>query len=401
MLKNALNGTSKVVRIFRSQRRIKSVLFLILLLAFYLLPRILPKYKNNLKYDKYAVAVKSGKEVAFRRIPAQLLTFLGAINNLILIGESSGKIGKYEMEDVYTHLYDYEQEVNKSSQRIERRGLDEQVEVDENSIGWKSDAHKNFPGLKLLWNRFPNADWYVMIDDDTYLSMENLENYLSQYNPSQPLYIGSPTSFIGCDGVTSWTGGPLFAHGGSGIIISRGAMEKLTPLVPKCIRSYKSCWAGDIKVSLCLRDVGVLMEPVQPFLFNRDPPNSKFGFPDNPCLKPITFHHLLPEQIQKLYDLETSLNAKGRYINYGQIHQDWMVEKEGNVVKGNRPGGDYHHEKMPNLEECKQKCMNDSVCMSFTYTSSQECFLKDSIPGLVNSHDEVTAQFASKYYCKI
>jgi hypothetical protein len=65
------------------------------------------------KYDKYAVALKTGMEVALKRTPVQILTFLRPINNLILVGEAPGvSVGKYKMVDVYTHLYDYEKDVS-------------------------------------------------------------------------------------------------------------------------------------------------------------------------------------------------------------------------------------------------------------------------------------------------
>jgi hypothetical protein len=73
---------------------------------------------------------------------------------------------------------------------------DKAVKVDESSIGWKSDAHKNFPGFKSLYKSFPNASWYVMLDDDTYLNMKNLDHHLSQFDPLLPYYIGSPTGFV-------------------------------------------------------------------------------------------------------------------------------------------------------------------------------------------------------------
>ncbi|KAJ3307523.1 hypothetical protein HDU76_004597 [Blyttiomyces sp. JEL0837] len=51
----------------------------------------------------------------------------------------------------------------------------EAVKVDESSQGWKLDAHKNLPGLQILYQRFPDADWYLMIDDDSYMFFDNLD----------------------------------------------------------------------------------------------------------------------------------------------------------------------------------------------------------------------------------
>lgn len=185
------------------------------------------------RYDKYAVALKTGKEVALKRTPVQLLTFLAPVRNLLLVGEAPGvNVGRLNMVDVYSHLYDYEKDgiIDIISEVLEKRELalltssesqihisvrslgssmmaqdfenhlnkreDAEVVPDEESIGWKADAHKNFPGFQELYTQFPNASWYIMIDDDTYLYMEYLDEYLSKFNPLKPYYIGSPTVFV-------------------------------------------------------------------------------------------------------------------------------------------------------------------------------------------------------------
>jgi hypothetical protein len=148
-------------------------------------------------FDKYAVSLKTGKEIALIRTPVQLLTFLRPVNNILIIGEAPDiSVGKYKMIDVVSHLYDYEK--NNDSVSIFKRdtNLDTSVIVNEESAGWKSDAHKNFPGFISLWNAYPNASWYIMLDDDSYVFMDNLDIYLKNFDPSKPYYIGSPTSFV-------------------------------------------------------------------------------------------------------------------------------------------------------------------------------------------------------------
>jgi len=101
--------------------------------------------------------------------------------------------------------------------------LDYKQEKD--SPGWNGDAHKFLPGFKILNDRFPHAKWYVMIDDDTYLIMRNLAHLLKAYDPSKPYYIGNGNVFVGCDNVKKFGEGPSFAHGGSGIVVSRAALK--------------------------------------------------------------------------------------------------------------------------------------------------------------------------------
>jgi hypothetical protein len=63
-------------------------------------------FKFNPKWDDFAIAVKTGREVALERVPIQLLTFLSDVKNKIIIGDGPNvTIGDYEMIDVYTNLY--------------------------------------------------------------------------------------------------------------------------------------------------------------------------------------------------------------------------------------------------------------------------------------------------------
>jgi hypothetical protein len=66
-----------------------------------------PFLKFDPQWDDFAIAVKTGSEVALQRVPIQLLTFLSDVRNKIIIGDGPNvTVGDYEMIDVYTHLYD-------------------------------------------------------------------------------------------------------------------------------------------------------------------------------------------------------------------------------------------------------------------------------------------------------
>jgi glycoprotein-N-acetylgalactosamine 3-beta-galactosyltransferase len=46
---------------------------------------------------------------------------------------------------------------------------------------------------KYIWEHFPNFEWYLKMDDDTYVIMENLKHFLSQHkhgSNDEPLLFG-------------------------------------------------------------------------------------------------------------------------------------------------------------------------------------------------------------------
>lgn len=178
-------------------------------------------------FDKIAIAVKTGAATALQRVPVQAATFLRHVKNWILIGETPGMfVGERPIIDVYSSLYSEPpfpdhlgahagHGPNASFARAPKMSLSESggaghrrllkrhnegghkekdaIVPDNSAEGWKKDAHKNLPGFVHLWNNFPNADWYFMIDDDTYLFLENVVKAVEGLNPENAYYFGTPT----------------------------------------------------------------------------------------------------------------------------------------------------------------------------------------------------------------
>ena len=64
------------------------------------------KIGNDSQWDDFAIALKTGKEVALERAPIQLLTFLADVKNKIIIGNGPNvTVGEMEVIDVITDLY--------------------------------------------------------------------------------------------------------------------------------------------------------------------------------------------------------------------------------------------------------------------------------------------------------
>ncbi|KAJ3272991.1 hypothetical protein HDV01_004897 [Terramyces sp. JEL0728] len=355
------------------------------------------------KYDNFAFAVKTGKDIAQKRAPIQFLTFLAPVRNVLMIGEAPGvAVGDIPMIDVVTHLYDGvelpPEKKRKKKPKTKKKKVDgqeivvEEIVPDEASEGWKSDAHKNLPGFRQLYQHYPNADWYIMIDDDTYVFMENLHFRLAHFKPEKPYYFGSANVFTGCDSVKKLGSGPFFAHGGSGIVLSKAAIKKLIPIIDSCLPKYHGCWAGDIRLALCLRDADILLgDPLQ---FHRDPPHDKFNY-TKPCVRPNTFHHLLLPQIQKLYEIELASRKKNKngLVTMDKVFQAFITEDL--KQDADRKGKSYAKKEMADIEDCKRFCKEDIHCVSFTLDggfclkkneSNPLIYKKGAVNGVIKEH---------------
>ncbi|KAJ3326267.1 hypothetical protein HDV06_000143 [Boothiomyces sp. JEL0866] len=359
------------------------------------------------KYDNLAFAVKTGKDIAQKRAPIQFLTFLAPVRNILMIGEAPGvAVGDIPMIDVVTHLYDGvtlppEKKRKKRKPKTKKKMVEgqeiavEEVIPDEASEGWKSDAHKNLPGFRQLYEHYPNADWYIMIDDDTYVFMENLHFRLAHFKPEKPYYFGSANVFTGCDSVKKLGKGPFFAHGGSGIVLSKAAIKKLVPIIDSCLPKYHQCWAGDIRLALCLRDAGILLG--DPLHFYRDPPHDKFNY-TKPCALPNTFHHLLVPQVQKLYEIEMAARKKNKrgLVTMDEIFQNFI--NDDYKQDADRKGKPYAQKEMSQVEQCKEYCRQDLNCISYTLDGGL-CFKKNQSNPLIYRKGAINGVIKEHFIC--
>ncbi|KAL7749893.1 hypothetical protein RI367_004769 [Sorochytrium milnesiophthora] len=334
------------------------------------LPTRTPFRITDPRWDDYIIGLKSGIDTAADRVPIQLVTFLQGVKNVWLFGDGDVEVSDLKMVDVVTGAYQHAQEVIRErnggvlpeyeepdesfapphlrNQLRQRPSLHKrepahdpaaanrhhsnkkhkspnnrhnahfvpgkskpgsQIDLipDQASRGWRLDAHKNLPAFREMYHRYPDGKWYVMIDDDTYMFMENLHVFLRGFNHSEPWYLGAPNHFRGCDGVRKLGEGPPFGHGGSGIVLSREALRRLVNQTDECILKYNACWAGDIRVGLCLRDIGI---PINVTMsgrryFNAIAPHwSGHPYYEDPCKRVVSFHHLKPAFMQRLYSIE-------------------------------------------------------------------------------------------------
>ena len=86
-----------------------------------------------------------------------------------------------------------------------------------NLAAWTLDKYKNVHILKKTWALKPDMDWYIFIDADTYIFWPNLLLWLHTLDPTEKSYFGSAVSLSS----------DRFAHGGSGIILSKASMYEI------------------------------------------------------------------------------------------------------------------------------------------------------------------------------
>jgi hypothetical protein len=283
-----------------------------------------------------AVVLKTGSSVMSARLPNLLSDYLRHVPNLLVVSDSSApppEPGRPAVLDVlHGPAARAIAEVDAKAVAMATRALVEQTQASapplpspppppspppEAEVGWDADRRKNIPAYVATWARFPGRDWYIMVDDDTWVDLPNLAALVAPLNASEPLYLGNPyvISGRGCAGLRL-EDGRLFAHGGSGIILSRAAVGLLVPQAPTCMRDFGECWAGDGMLGLCLYSIGItprrgdglcgdspfdLFRPDARGCPPRDPPPEHCVAP-----RPVTYHRIREQwQVAMLAEHET------------------------------------------------------------------------------------------------
>ncbi|KAL1581864.1 hypothetical protein WHR41_09526 [Cladosporium halotolerans] len=187
--------------------------------------------------------------------------------------------------------------------------------------GWKLDKWKCLPMINRTLQMRPDKQWYVFVEADTFILWSMLLRYLESFDPSKPIYAGNPKLI----------GEVMFAHGGSGFVVSRPALESVVEHYATRKEEIESFtnehWAGDCILGKILFDSGVSMTNAWPafqgdypgFLSykpaDRRPVANNIAF--EWCGPTVSYHHMAPSQIEELWHFE----------------QDWLINQSpGNKV---------------------------------------------------------------------
>jgi len=129
----------------------------------------------------------------------------------------------------------------------------------ENKIfGWEDKTGDDYNSCPLKYMCFfkevdlpEEYDWYIFIDDDTFVIHDRMVKLLQKYKSELPLYIGQPLYHLQ----------PLvYMGGGCGFILSAPAFHKLKTYVKETpyreLRTGRDMFCGDVSVGQWIKNVG-------------------------------------------------------------------------------------------------------------------------------------------------
>ncbi|KAF2818742.1 hypothetical protein CC86DRAFT_375612 [Ophiobolus disseminans] len=330
-----------------------------------------------------AIVLKMGAAEAATVLP-QYLNRLGRCKqDLLLFSDRKDTYSGFDIADALAHLRP-EYKYNNPDFDVYDDIQNGNTSAHKTKEGWRLDKYKFLPMME--WTKYyrPDAMWYVFIELDTYVNYDNLHRFLAHFNPKSAHYFGSPLPGAHV---------PFYAHGGSGYVLSRGALDKLmafgrmfgenkhfpgTHFFGQDVR--KAC-CGDDVLAQVLKKSGVSLRGYFPMFNGAETYSIRFNA-EQWCEAIITLHHMNDEDLTDLQKWEQSRPYPERPLTFEELFtviephldektDDWSnMSEDVTYDKGSGPAKSF--------DACYKACLKDAKCMQFEH-SGIECRLGHSI----------------------
>jgi hypothetical protein len=195
--------------------------------------------------------------------------------------------------------------------------------------GWTLDKYKFLPMMRKTLELHPTKKWYVFLEADTYIFWSSLLAYAAALDSQKPHYIGGQNS----------VGDIEFAHGGTGFLVSRPALE----MVVKEYVAHKSDWevltrehwCGDCVLGKAFKDAGVPLAAAWPIWQGDRVGRMNYDRVDEGerrqwCGPTVSYHHLSPVAIRDLWEFEQNWMSKAGKV---RVSSDLAVMR---LISGGR-----------------------------------------------------------------
>lgn len=261
------------------------------------------------------VVLKTGITEAQDKVPVHTRTTLRCVPNKLIVSDYEEEIAGLKTHDVFRNST-AELRANEDFamyNRAREHGRVGLLDTDHTKVengaqgmsgnpGWKLDKWKFLPMVTEARNYMPDAKWYVFMEADTYPIWPNLLAWLDELPDGQKLYLGNQM-MIGPD---------VFAHGGSGFILSHDAIHAVANEYGNRPAAWhektNEHWAGDCILGIALATIGIPLIWSWPHVTDRsiweqDALNEGFGIKQW-CYPPFSFHHMTPKDVVRIHDFE-------------------------------------------------------------------------------------------------
>ncbi|KAF2199714.1 hypothetical protein GQ43DRAFT_442236 [Delitschia confertaspora ATCC 74209] len=325
-------------------------------------------------FDNIQVVLKVGTAEVGSMLPTYLGSVLSCIPDPLIFSDHQEKAFGHTIFDALGYIPkemkadnpDYE--IYQEIQNLKK----ENATLEKNNNGWKLDKYKFLPMMELASALKPQKSWYFFVELDTYVNWENLLRFLQSLNPSKALYIGSPV----------WPPNkPVFAHGGSGFILSQTALQRLSKHGEN-FRTHgragshqfgldmtQEC-CGDEVLAKVLSNIGITNRGYWPMFNGETPSTVRFGS-EQWCEAIVTLHHMHDRDFEDLRRFERDRPTPAKPLMFEELFKmiepsiapqvaNWTnLSEDVKFSSPDPPAG--------SVEACHEACLKDKNCVQYVH----------------------------------
>jgi hypothetical protein len=329
------------------------------------------------------IVLKIGAGEVATQLPMYLNRLGRCKQDLLIFSDRKDNYNGFEIADALAHLRPEYKFNNPDFDVYDRIQATNNTEA-KTEEGWRLDKYKFLPMMEWTSYMRPESQWYVFLELDTYVNYDNIYRFLTSFNPKTAYYFGSPV----------WPKKkPIFAHGGSGFVLSRAALDKIIALGRMFGENkhfpgthffgvdVKEQCCGDAMLAQVLKKSGVSLRGYWP-MFNGEKPFTMRFDNEQWCEAVMTMHHLSEDDFTRLSQWENARSHPERPLMFEELFtmiephlqekaEDWSNMSEGVTYKKSKSAA-------KSFDKCHKACVKDGSCLQFEY-SGTECRLGYSI----------------------
>ncbi|KAL4799946.1 hypothetical protein BDV19DRAFT_399562 [Aspergillus venezuelensis] len=320
--------------------------------------------------------IKTGATEVYEKLPTQLLTTLGCVQDFLLFSDLDEQIGPYRIRDT---LVDFNETLKETLPDFELYRLQHEFRRTNQDMAslkgdkaWKLDKYKFLHLVEKAWLERPGRDWYFFFETDTYIVWTNLVLWMQRISPpTEALYLGAIAYFMN----------DPFAHGGSGFLISGELLKQFIGdggLANKYDDAFaQNCCGDSVLANTIQKELGLQVQQMFPQINGEKPSTLPFG-PTHWCQPVVTMHHLHPRERTAIFDFEQARPDLTKPLTFAELsHLPFpngtmsSLEEDWDNLSNIRIS--FAGSLTASLETCRDACAGLEQCFQWRYNTDGEC----------------------------
>ncbi|EHK99291.1 hypothetical protein M7I_4856 [Glarea lozoyensis 74030] len=333
--------------------------------------------------DEINAGISDCATEASLKLPPQLRNSLRCAPHLYVFSDMAQKLGDVQVHDALDtipssvkdnnpdfDLYRAQLALQSTPEKIPETlsGFVHPGNKDDNAA-WVLDKYKFNHIVEKTWQMKPDMDWYFNIDADTYVFLSSLAVWLALLDPLKEALIGNVALIIGKE----------FAHGGSGILMSRAATRSFVVdhngTAARWDAEMRNNCCGDWVLAQIFNGYGVQLKPASPMLYGEA--LGSIGFEGGNWCQPVaSLHHVEKGEADRIGAFEGRRVDRDAAVTYAEIFDGLILES---IPSESRADWDNSSEDetvkdIDSMESCVSACEKNDKCLQLRFNGN-ECML--------------------------